>query len=84
MLGSAQHPDRDRQFRLINERVGATIAAGEPAISIDTRKKELVGEFKNAGRECAVAVLGRVDFSPAALRADMRGPRTAPGYLYSR
>jgi transposase len=50
-LEGAQHPDRDAQFRLINERVGAAIAAGEPAISIDTKKKELVGEFANAGRE---------------------------------
>jgi hypothetical protein len=50
-LEGAQHPDRDRQFRLINERVGAAIAAGEPAISIDTKKKELVGEFANKGRE---------------------------------
>ena len=50
-LEGAQHPDRDLQFRLINERVGAAIAAGEPAISIDTKKKELVGAFKNAGRE---------------------------------
>jgi transposase len=50
-LEGAQHPDRDAQFRLINERVGAAIAASEPAISIDTKKKELVGEFKNAGRE---------------------------------
>ena len=46
-----QHPDRDGQFRHINETVAATIAAGEPAISIDTKKKELVGEFKNGGRE---------------------------------
>jgi hypothetical protein len=50
-LEGTQHPDRDRQFRVINERVGAAIAAGEPAISIDTKKKELVGEFANAGRE---------------------------------
>jgi transposase len=50
-LEGAQHPDRDAQFRVINERVGAAIAAGEPAISIDTKKKELVGEFKNGGRE---------------------------------
>jgi transposase len=50
-LEGSQHPDRDRQFRLINERVGAAIAAGEPAISIDTKKKELVGEFANTGRE---------------------------------
>jgi len=50
-LEGSQHPDRDRQFRLINERVAAAIAAGEPAISIDTKKKELVGEFANPGRE---------------------------------
>ena len=50
-LEGVQHSDRDAQFRLINERVSMTIAAGEPAISIDTKKKELVGEFKNAGRE---------------------------------
>jgi transposase len=47
----AQHPDRDAQFRHINERVSAAITAGQPAISIDTKKKELVGEVKNAGRE---------------------------------
>jgi hypothetical protein len=35
-LEGSQHPDRDRQFRLINERVGAAIAAGDPVISIDT------------------------------------------------
>ena len=50
-LEGAQHPDRDAQFRHINERVGAAITSGQPAISIDTKKKELVGEFKNAGRE---------------------------------
>ena len=50
-LEGKQHPDRDGQFRRINERVGQAIATGEPAISIDTKKKELVGEFKNAGRE---------------------------------
>jgi Rhodopirellula transposase DDE domain len=50
-LEGSQHPDRDAQFRLINERVGQAIAAGEPAISIDTKKKELVGEFANKGRE---------------------------------
>jgi len=45
------HPDRDAQFAHINETVKATIAAGEPAISVDTKKKELVGDFKNSGRE---------------------------------
>jgi transposase len=47
----ASHPDRDAQFGYINERVKAALAAGEPAISVDTKKKELVGDFKNGGRE---------------------------------
>jgi DNA-binding transcriptional ArsR family regulator len=45
------HPDRDAQFHYINDRVKAALAVGEPAISVDTKKKELVGNFKNAGRE---------------------------------
>ena len=45
------HPDRDAQFTHINTTVQAAIAAGEPAISVDTKKKELVGDFKNPGRE---------------------------------
>ena len=47
----SNHPDRDSQFRYINEKVEGFLAAGEPAISIDAKKKELVGDFKNAGRE---------------------------------
>ena len=50
-LEGKQHPDRDAQFQLINTTVGAATTAGQPAISIDTKKKELVGEFKNAGSE---------------------------------
>jgi transposase len=46
-----QHPDRDAQFHYINEQVKAHQAAGEPVVSVDTKKKELVGQFKNAGRE---------------------------------
>jgi len=45
------HPDRDAQFEHIAARVEAMKAAGQPVISIDCKKKELVGEFKNAGRE---------------------------------
>jgi len=45
------HPDRDAQFEHINAVAKAAIAAGEPVISVDTKKKELVGDFKNAGRE---------------------------------
>lgn len=46
-----QHPARNAQFEHINETVRRQLAAGEPAISVDTKKKELVGSFKNAGRE---------------------------------
>jgi hypothetical protein len=47
----ASHPDRDRQFAHINQTVSAAIAAGEPVISVDTKKRELVGDFKAVGRE---------------------------------
>ncbi len=45
------HPDRDAQFGHINQIAKAAVAAGQPVISVDTKKKELVGDFKNAGRE---------------------------------
>ena len=47
----SHHPDRNTQFEHINTTVKAAIVAGDPAISVDTKKKELVGDFKNAGRE---------------------------------
>jgi len=47
----AQHPDRDGQFRHINELVSAFQGAGEPVISVDSKKKELVGNYKNGGKE---------------------------------
>ena len=47
----SQHPDRDAQFRHINEKVAAAIEENRPAISIDTKKKELVGEYANGGRD---------------------------------
>jgi hypothetical protein len=46
-----QHPDRDAQFRYINEQVRRCQQRAQPAISVDTKKKELVGDFKNTGRE---------------------------------
>jgi transposase len=46
-----QHPDRDAQFRYILDQVRGFQKRGQPAISVDTKKKELVGDFKNAGRE---------------------------------
>ena len=45
------HPDRDAQFHHLNDQVAAFAAAGQPVISVDTKKKELVGDFRNAGRE---------------------------------
>jgi transposase len=48
--GSA-HPDRDAQFQHINTTVTAALEAGEPVSSVDTKKKELVGDFTNGGRE---------------------------------
>ena len=46
-----QHPDRDAQFHYINNRVRRFHKQGQPTISVDTKKKELVGDFHNAGRE---------------------------------
>ncbi len=45
------HPDRDGQFRYINDLATDFVDAGEPVISVDTKKKELIGEFANKGRE---------------------------------
>jgi hypothetical protein len=50
-LEGTSHPDRDAQFGYLNTQVKEALAAGEPAISVDTKKKELVGDFKNGGRE---------------------------------
>ena len=47
----SSHPDRDAQFRHINQTVKAQLEAGEPTISVNTKKKELIGDFKNGGRE---------------------------------
>ena len=46
-----QHPDRDAQFRYLAGQVGQFLAAGDPVISVDTKKKELVGSYKNGGQE---------------------------------
>ncbi len=45
-----QHPDRDAQFRYINSEVKSFMRSGDPVVSVDTKKKELVGAFRNAGR----------------------------------
>lgn len=46
----ASQPDRNAQFEFINARAQSELAAGNPVISVDTKKKELVGDFKNRGR----------------------------------
>ena len=47
----SDHPDRDAQFEHINAKARDFQAAGQPVISIDTKKKEMIGEFKNAGSD---------------------------------
>ena len=47
----SSHPDRDAQFRYIHGRVEEFQSRGQPVVSVDTKKKELVGDFKNGGRE---------------------------------
>jgi hypothetical protein len=46
----AQQPDRDAPFRYLNEQAEQHLAAGQPVIGVDTKKKELVGRFANTGR----------------------------------
>ena len=50
-LEGASHPDRDAQFQYINGRVKEFLRRHQPVISVDTKKKELVGHFKNVGKE---------------------------------
>jgi transposase len=50
-LEGTNHPDRDAQFSHLNAAVQLQLSLGEPVISVDTKKKELVGPFKNGGRE---------------------------------
>jgi hypothetical protein len=50
-----QHVDRDAQFGYLNEQATVFGGTGDPVISVDTKKKELIGEFKNGGREWAPA-----------------------------
>jgi hypothetical protein len=50
-LEDADHPDRNAQFEYINARMQSHLAANEPGVSVDGKKKELVGQFKNGGRD---------------------------------
>ncbi len=50
-LEASRHPDRDAQFRYLNEEIKVRLAQGLPVVSVDTKKKELVGAYKNGGQE---------------------------------
>jgi transposase len=50
-LEGTEHPDRNAQFEHLNQAVQLQLSLGEPVVSVDTKKKELVGPFKNGGRE---------------------------------
>jgi len=68
------HPDRDAQFRYINTQVKRALSAGSPVVSVDTKKKELVGNYANAGQQWrpkknAVTVKGHDFPDPAVPRA---------------
>jgi transposase len=76
-IEGTRHPDRDAQFRYINEQARAHQDAGDPVVSVDTKKKELVGEFKNAGRQW------RPQGQPAAVRThDFPGDSTGNAIPY--
>lgn len=70
----SDHPDRDAQFQHINDEVRRALAEGRPVISVDTKKKELIGNYKNAGRQwrktkSAEAVQGHDFPDPSVPRA---------------
>jgi transposase len=70
-LEGSSHPDRDAQFQYINSATKTAIANGEPVISVDTKKKELVGDFRNSGKELRrKGVRGAI---PRALRLEQAG-----------
>jgi hypothetical protein len=73
----ADHPDRDAQFQYINDQVRAAWAAGRPVISVDTKKKELVGNYENKGRQW------RKSKSPARVNGhDFPDPSVPRAYPY--
>jgi transposase len=72
-----QHPDRDAQFRYINEQAAAHHGVGDPVISVDTKKKEQVGEYENGGRTWRPAG------DPVQVRDhDFPGPETGKAIPY--
>ena len=71
------HPDRDAQFRHINAQVKRTLAKGAPVVSVDTKKKELVGNYANAGRQWLV------EKNPVKVQGhDFPGPDIPRAYPY--
>ena len=61
------HPDRDAQFEHINRKVRSFQRRGQPVVSVDTKKKEIVGNYRNSGREwepCGSAAPGQVEGLP--------------------
>ena len=71
------HPDRDAQFRHINQCVKRALAAGSPVISVDTKKKELVGNYANGGQQWRVAK------QPREVKGhDFPGPEVPRAYPY--
>jgi len=71
------HPDRDAQFRHINKEVRQALARGWPVISVDTKKKELVGDFENQGRQWR-----RKGTAPHVQGHDFPGPLVPRAYPY--
>nr|BFD87939.1 hypothetical protein StreXyl84_73400 [Streptomyces sp. Xyl84] len=72
-LKGRQHPDRDAQFRYINEQARGHMSVGQPVICVETRKKELIGDYKNAGRQW------RPTGVPALVKAHDFPGRQGPG-----
>ena len=73
----ANHPDRDAQFQYINDQVRRALAGGRPVISVDTKKKELIGNYENRGRQW------RKSQSPARVNGhDFPAPSVPRAYPY--
>jgi hypothetical protein len=73
----ADHPDRDAQFQYINDQVRRALAGRRPVISVDTKKKELIGNYQNAGRQW------RRSKSPALVQGhDFPAPAIPRAYPY--
>jgi len=71
------HPDRDAQFRHINKEVRQALGRGWPVISVDTKKKELVGDFANPGRQWR-----RQGMAPRVQGHDFPDPQVPRAYRY--